>query len=366
MNGWSRALCICCWFGAAESAATAEFQHHLPSLERSYWIHASLAPSPLRGYWGPDYPESSAPTQQEVEHAARLLSDQYRATRLYLVYHHEMSLDKAERVFRWWRQSVPDSVQLVPTLVLRMYDKEQTPVFEPNELSRLVGFYRREIHDSQLGVYDVYPNRDQGQSLTYLAQQYPQGLIRIGIQPEEMLDTPFVAAVQDTWSGLCHGKSTSDWQDRGFGAETLQRWVEQRNDQQRNDQQRPVTWDLIVVAWDYETTERGAYPGYDDAAKNMALPAHRNALAAELILRTAHRGCLGGFSSDLLILQANSQDPAHDGSKSSFYQSLKRGEAYGGYYAQPLQEIIDIYRNLQAGSLRDGKSPTFPSERNDK
>jgi hypothetical protein len=125
----------------------------------------------------------------------------------------------------------------------------------------------------------------------------------------------------------------------------------------RNQQDQPVAWDLIVVAWDYSATERGGYPGYDDAAKNMPLPAGRNRLAADQILRTAEVGRLAGFSSDLLILQANSQHPAHDGTKTSFYEALKGGEAYRGYYSVPFQEIVAIFNALKAG-----KTPKATSE----
>jgi hypothetical protein len=106
------------------------------------------------------------------------------------------------------------------------------------------------------------------------------------------------------------------------------------------------------VAWDYSATERGGYPGYDDAAKNMPLPAGRNRLAADEILRTGHVGCVAGFSSDLLIFQANSANPAHDGPHASFYETLKRGEACRGYYSVPFDEIVAIYTGL-----RDGTSP---------
>jgi len=78
------------------------------------------------------------------------------------------------------------------------------------------------------------------------------------------------------------------------------------------------------VAWDYSTTQRGEYPGYDDAARNMPLPAGRNALAAREILRIARPECLAGFSSDLTILQANSVRTEHDGLTGSFYETLKR------------------------------------------
>ena len=177
-------------------------------------------------------------------------------------------------------------------------------------------------------------------SREYLAKQYPKGLIRVGIQPDERIRPPFITVVQDTWSGFCHGKTNTDWQDRGFGADTLRRWV-----QERNQDHRRVVWDLIVVAWDYSATARGGYPGYDDAAKNMPLPAGRNRLAAEEILRTAQADCLGGFSSDLLILQANSQSRAHDGAN-GFYETLKQGEVYRGYYSEPFEEIITIFNRL--------------------
>jgi hypothetical protein len=258
-----------------------------------------------------------------------------------------MPLETAERVFTSWRRCCPEGVQIVPALLLRMYDKRQSEVFQPDELRRFVEFSKRAISPDAFAVFDVYANRDQGESLTYLADQYPKGLIRLGIQPGEKLWSPFGEAVQDTWSGFCHGKTNADWHERGFGAETLRQWVKDRNQEPGR-----IAWNLIAVAWDYSVTQRGAYPGYDDAAKNMPLPANRNILAAGEILRTARLGCLGGFSSDLLILQANSQSPAHDDRSASFYETLKRGEIYRGYYSQPLQEIVAIFRRL-----KDGREP---------
>ncbi|MHB0955187.1 MAG: hypothetical protein ACYC0X_02295 [Pirellulaceae bacterium] len=325
----------------------AENKRDLANLERSFWLHASLAAKTQKGYWKPDSPSSPPPSQEQIQNAAALLTDNYSANRLYLLYHHEIPVQEAEQVFRWWRQHCPGHVQLVPTVVLRMYDKEQTRVFTADELRRLVKFFKGTVNATQLAVYDVYPARDQGESLGVLTEEYPEGLIRVGIQPEEKIELPFRAVVQDTWSGFCHGKTHADWRDPGFGRETLQKWVEIRN-----LEDHPVAWDLIVVAWDYAATERGGYPGYDDASKNMPLPAGRNRLASELILGTARVESLGGFSSDLFILQANSQDPAHDGFQASFYDTLKRRQAYEGYYAVPFQEIVAIYRSLQ-----DGKRP---------
>ena len=344
---WPKLLLIFILLVTGRIGLSADTTHNLAKLERSFWLHASLAATAQKGYWGPGFPASPSPIESDIQNAAKLLTGNYSANRLYLVYHAEISLDDAQQIFRWWRRHCSDTVTLVPTLVLRMYDKQQTPVFTAEQLRRLVEFFQQSINADHMAVYDVYANRDQGESLKILAELYPKGLIRVGIQPDEKIGPPFVAAVQDTWSGFCHGKTNADWLDRGFGAETLRKWVENRN-----RQSHPVAWDLIVVAWDYSATQRGGYPGYDDAAKNMPLPAGRNRLAAQEILQTGHVRSLAGFSSDLLILQANSENPAHDGRQASFYETLKRGEPYQGYYAVPFQEIMDIY-----SGLKDGKSP---------
>ena len=346
-TSWPKLLLLFVLLVTGRIGLSAEKGHDLASLERSFWLHASLSAKSQKGYWGAGFPAASSPTEQEIRNAAKLLTDKVAANRLYLVYHHEIPLQEAEQVFRWWRQYCPEKVQLVPTLVLRMYDEQQTQVFTTDELRQLVEFFQRSINAEQLAAYDVYPQRDPGDALRLLAEQYPKGLMRVGIQPDEKIEAPFISAVQDTWSGLCHGKTNADWLDRGFGTETLRQWVEDRNRQSHR-----VTWDLIVVAWDYSATERGGYPGYDDAAKNMPLPAGRNRLAADEILRTAKVGCMAGFSSDLLILQANSANPAHDGPQASFYEILKRGEAYRGYYSVPFDEIVAIYNGL-----RDGQRP---------
>lgn len=321
--------------------------HRLRGLERSYWVHASLAALPQKGYWGPAFPAAVPPTPEEVKRAAGLLAGEYGANRLYLIYHQEIPLDEARRVFAAWRRACPRGVELVPAFVLRMYDKAETEVFRPEELRALCRFLKREVNARRAAVYDIYPKREQGPCAALLAEEYPGGLIRVGLQPGEPLAAPFVSAVEDTWSALCHGKSSDDWQAPGFGAETLRRWVAERN-----AGALPVAWDLVAVAWDYSVTERGAYPGYDDAEKNMPLPAGRNRAAAREVLAAAAPGRLAGFSSDLFILQVNSRSAAHDRPAGAFYEALKRGERYAGYYAAPLREIASIYRELG-----DGRAP---------
>lgn len=318
----------------------------LRTLERSYWVSATLGTSIVRGYWHPNAAAGPPPADEEIRAAARLLCGHYGANRLYLIYHREVLPAEARRVFLAWRRACPPAVELVPTLVLLMYDGKQTPVFGPIELRSLLRFFKQSVNPRMAAVYDVQHLRDAGPLLRVMAEEYPDGLMRVGIQPDEPIAPPFSSAVQDTWSGLCHGKTNEDWMSPGFGAGTLKQWLEARN-----NQQRPVAWDLVAVAWDYAPTERGEYPGYDDAAKNMPLPAGRNRLAARLMLQTARPEVFAGFSSDLFIVQTNSIHSARDGRDKAFYQWLKRGTAYRGAFSEPLEEIAAIYRSLRAGLM---------------
>ena len=336
-------------FAFAAVAAAEPPAHDVARLERSFWLNASLA-SPKLGYWGAEFSAAKRPADVEIANAARLLTSDAAANRLYLIYHRELPTEAAREVFSAWRKACPPEVELVPTLVLRMYDKKQTPVFAAGELATLCNFFKSDLSAHHVAVYDVHAGRDQGNGIAVLAKYFPNGLVRVGLQPGEPLVSPFVAAVEDTWSGLCHGRTNDDWRSAGFGAETLRRWVAARN-----TGIAPVVWDLVTVAWDYSATKRGEYPGYDDAGKNMPLPAGRNRLAAADVLATAAPGRLAGFSSDLLILQLNSAHPAHDGAGGAFYETLKSGRAYDGFYAGPWREIAAIYRALRAGHLPSPK-----------
>ena len=332
---------LVCWFPLAIASCEAG-AHDLKKLERSFWLNASLA-APKRGYWGTEFPEPKTPSATQVANASRVLMQEANPNRLYLIHHHELPAARAMQLFRDWRKAVPPAVEIVPVLLLRMYDKALTPVFAEAELQTLVTFFKSEIHPRRIAIYDVLPNRDQGASLSILSQNYKGGLIRVGLQPDEKLGPPYVAAVEDTWSGFCHGKTNEDWQARGFGRDTLRRWVAARN-----AQPLPIAYDLIVVAWDYDNTKRGEYPGYDDAHKNMPLPAGRNRLAVDEILAHAKEGVLAGFSSDLLILELNSETKEHDGSQ-TFYTMLKSGQSYAGYYSEPWREVCTLFKSMAVG-----------------
>lgn len=316
------------------------------ALERSYWLHASLGLFTQKNYFGPDYPATTPPTTAEIRNAAKWLTGTGAANRIYLVFHREVSDEETLRVFRDWRDATPAEVDLVPALVTRMYDKGNTAVFAPDELDRLIPHLREALPSATFAIYDIAPNRDHSAFAGILTKHYPSGLIRLGLQPGEAPAPGFRSSVQDTWSAFCHGTETErDWLQPGFGADTLRRWVAERN-----AGSIPVAWDLITVAWDYSATERGGFPGYDDAEKNDPLPAGRNRAAAALIRETASREAFAGFSSDLYILQENSRSAPHDGKDGSFYECLKRGEDYNGFYAAPLLEITEIYRRIRDGA----------------
>jgi hypothetical protein len=187
-----------------------------------------------------------------------------------------------------------------------------------------------------------------------LTEFYPHGLIRLGLQPGEALKAPFSAGVEDTWTAMCLGHTERDWRQAGFGEEMLRQWVLQRKAEARH-----VAWDLITVAWDYTAKPHGESPGYDDAAKNMALPAGRNRIAASDILQWLSPALPAGFSSDLFILQVNSANASHDGLADSFYQTLREGRPYAGYYAAPLREVAAVFKAAQSGKL--GSSRTSAS-----
>lgn len=334
------------WATLGASTAEPAGGHDLRRFERSYWLHASLGDRLAKRYWGPDFPAATAPTREEVANAARLLCGHYGATRLYLMYHLEIAEADFAEVLRWWREACPREVDIVPTFVTRMYDKETSLVFSLEELRRLARTCRRDLGCTHAAIYDVMPDRDHREAIAILSEEFKGHLVRVGIQPDEKIGPEFAWVVQDTWSAFCHGRSDADWRSPGFGAETLRKWVSARN-----DAPRPVVYDLIVVAWDYQPTQRGEFPGYDDATKNMPLPRGRNLAALEEILRAARPGKLAGLSSDLFILEANSKPKEHDGADGAFYRTLRCGEIYRGYYAEPLEEIVEIYRAVKAGRL---------------
>ena len=135
-----RAMLIAMAMGADSPFAAENVGHDLAKLRRILWLHASLAVNRTARIWGTEFPACPAPADQEIHNAAGQLTGQFAVDRLYLIYHHEMPLEAAERVYTQWRLHCPAHVQIVPALLLRMYDPRQSTVFTPDELRRFVEF----------------------------------------------------------------------------------------------------------------------------------------------------------------------------------------------------------------------------------
>ena len=345
-SAWNASASEVTTAGSVEAVAPSQaFRVDLADLERSYWLHASLGQRTVANYWFASEPVTEPPSRAQIAQAARLLVGPYGANRLYLMYHNEIPAERAREVFKIWREVTPPEVELVPALVLRMYDKDNTLVFDDAEIADWADFFKAHVHPKRIAVYDVYTRPDQGPGPAILSERFPGGLIHVGQQPATRVEPPFAAAVQDTWSGMCHGtRNEEDWLQPGFGDGTLRAWVEERN-----AGSHPIAWNLVAVAWDYEPTERGGFPGYDDARKNMPLPADRNRLAANLILDTARPEVMAGFSADLFIIHANSRVKERDGDADAFYATLREGRPYRGYFAEPFHEIAALFRALRYG-----------------
>jgi hypothetical protein len=66
-------------------------------------------------------------------------------------------------------------VEVVPALLLRMYDKAAEPVFSSAELEALLAFFKTEVNPRHVALYEVLPRRDQGAGLAQMARPSPRG-----------------------------------------------------------------------------------------------------------------------------------------------------------------------------------------------
>ncbi len=347
---------VCC---AATASGGAAGSH-----ETSFWVHASLPDSWGRGYWdtSPPAPPAHPATIQQVAAAAKLLTGNYSANTLYLLYHDEVSWGVAQPLFRAWHAAAAPGVELVPTLLFRSYNASEGidpfgghlnfgAATSNTTLDSMMSVFA-EINPHRLGVFDVYPNRDQGIGPA-LAERHGLLLTRVGLQPAEKLPALYRGGgVEDTWSAVCCGRTNELWSELSCGRSLVKQWAADRM-----ADPRPFAFDLIVVAWDYNMTANGTNPNIDDAAKNQALPAGRTKLVVDAIrseAMAAGRGGAGGrvgFSSDLTILEADGRVPQRDGRNRSIYATLRAGVLYwgtdgGSYYGRAFREITQIYSEL--------------------
>lgn len=291
-------------------------------------------------------------------------------------------------VVQVWAESVRPSVELVPTLLFRTYNasegidpfggKLNFDAGHSNATLRAMLDTFTEINPARLGVFDVYPNRDQG-SGPALAVDRGLALTRIGLQPTETLPSLYAGGgVVDTWSAVCCGKTNDLWSTLPCGAPTLRQWLATR----RKEDARPFAFDMIVVAWDYNLTVNGTNPGIDDATKNQALPVGRAALVAQEIARAEQqrdrdgdrssvsavlddRQKTFGLSSDLTILEADGRVPQRDGPDASIYATLRAGSVYWAprssgvapgattvsFFGEAFREVVEQYRVAAAAAI---------------
>lgn len=327
--------------------------------ELSYWVDMDLQGTHLRGYWYDvsDYPEETVPEEIWIRNSCRTLSETYGADKLYVIYHRQYEPETAKDVFRAWLEyGKMYNLTIVPTLVLQNYSSAESMNFTDEEVVEFSCWSTENICDAELAIYDVYTRDAEGSGqdlqLKLIKDAVGDILTRIGLQPGVALNSSYSKGVEDTWTAECQGKTNELWEHpvyyRGtklYGRLLLESWVMERID----GDSRPVVWDMIPVAWDYDTDDELSYdcPG-DDAIRNDPPVSGRIALCHKYISACYENGTddilFGGYSCDLHILQANSSGR---GEQPSFYQALRDGTGYSGDFAGAMNEIGELYKSLK-------------------
>jgi hypothetical protein len=329
------------------------------SYELSYWIDIDVRHNNGRGYWFnvDAKPEDVVPTEAEVSNSCRGIAEEYNGRKLYVTYHRQFEIDKAKNVFLLWKQYGSQyGIDIVPTFVLESYATPTRLNFTNNELTELAAWCKQNINSNELGIYDVYVRQSVGSAqdlqLTELSAQVQIALVRVGVQPGERMNSYFFAGVQDTWSAECQGLTNELWENaryykgsNKYGRRLLQEWVNER----LNGDTRKITWNLIPVAWDYDDPLDPfgyIFPG-DNALTNDPPVPGRLHLSQQYIISWYPRGTanrlFGGFSCDLHILEANSYGRPES---PTFYEQLRSGQPYQGYFANAMKEVAEVYENL--------------------
>ena len=306
-------------------------------LERSFWISLTLTPA-AKGYWtmDPGAADVPAPKSDEIARACDLLTRTYHANRLYLVYHKQCPEATARDLMLCWRRAAAGTAELVPTFVPMDYSAgpaSGAPVFTEAELAAWSSWCEEVMAAPAIALYDVYPRRPWDWAVEALRSGSSLPVGWVGTQPEEPCREGLSFVVVDTWGGISAYRSNADWESRGRGL--VERWARAPRPGVR------AVFDLIAVAWDYDYSgDGGAAPPYDDE-RDDPLPAGRNQLAARTVRAVCPAEAFGGFSSDLLVLDAHTRLHGED-----LYGDLRTGTRYRGMFAEPLDEIGRIYEAL--------------------
>lgn len=346
-----------CETGSKSEASSPEMNAWKPGdVEHSYWIDIDLRNNNGRGYWKnvADLPADSLPTAEEIANACTALSKTYHGNKLYVTYHRQFEISDAKKVFQWWKKSGEENgLTIVPSVVLESYAKDGKLNFTDAEITDLARWSLKELQPDEFGIYDVYirqaPGSKQDMQLAVLNKQVGNKLIRIGLQPGEVLNKNMAGGVEDTWTAECQGLTNALWENprtvngsNKFGKVLLEEWVMERI----NGEDRRIVWDMIPVAWDYDKpVDSLGYvcPG-DDALINDPPIKGRIELCDQYISKWYHdhnaQNKFFGYSCDLHILHANSYGKPE---RPSFYEQLKANLPYTGYFAKGMEEIAQVY-----------------------
>ena len=229
-------------------------------VELSYWVDCDMLGYHRRGYWYKysDYSSESAPDPSYITKGAEMLVNTYQANLLYVFYHRQFEIDKAKEVFLMWKDAGAKlGIHIVPTVLLQDYSNSGGMNFTDEELVELAKWCHEEISE-EFGIFDVYSRQaamgPQDVQLKKLVSAIGDNLVFVGFQPNVSLNSSFKRAVEDTWTAECQGNTNELWSNplggQNVGKKLLDSWVNQRV----VGEKRPVTWDLIPVAWDYEET----------------------------------------------------------------------------------------------------------------
>ena len=342
-------------------------------IELSYWVDIDMIGYHRRGYWYPYSQHSSEtiPPASYVENGVKMLAETYKANLLYVFYHRQFEIENAKKVFLEWKKAAEKyGVRIVPTVLLQDYSNTSVPIngplnFTDDELISLAKWFQ-ENFGLEIGIFDVYTRQSGGSvqdvQLTKLKAAVGDNLVFVGFQPGVTLSQHFKRAVEDTWTAECQGNTNELWSNplggQNVGRKLLDQWVLDRV----RFESRPITWDLIPVAWDYEETTAKDEYGYicpgDNALYNDPPIPGRLKLSKEAIFSHYEGGWknqrLGGLSCDLTILQANSAGCRRD--KTDFYEALRVGKVYEGYFAGAMNEIAEIYESVKNEVKKDLES----------
>lgn len=348
-------LLTACGTTGREAASTAKAWKS-GTFERSYWIDIDLRNNNGRGYWknlnelSPD----SLPTAEEIKHACKALSETYHANKLYITYHRQFELADAKQVLLLWKKYGEQyGMLIVPSVVLESYAKQEALNFSNEEIIAFAKWSLDAIQAEEFGIYDVYvrqgPGYKQDLQMAALREAAGNKLIRVGLQPGEALNKHMAGGVEDTWTAECQGLTNELWEhpvtvngSNKFGKNLLEEWVMERI----NGEDRRIVWDMIPVAWDYDKpVDSLGYvcPG-DDALINDPPIKGRIELCDQYISKwykdnkAEHK--FYGYSCDLHILEANSYGKPE---RPSFYQQIKQGLPYTGYFSDGMKEIATVY-----------------------